>query len=103
MSGQTVRNHRDRPTVNAGPSGSGIQAGLHKLSQLYFFVIESFSDDISDKNSSDSDGPTSDVPQEDDDLEGHERPTKRARRQGKLPVVRQYILVATVYFLQDIY
>jgi hypothetical protein len=49
MSGQTVRNHRDRPrhipTVNAGPSGSGIQAGLHKL--LYFVVFESSSDDVS--------------------------------------------------------
>jgi len=49
MSGQTVRNHRDRPrhipTVNVGPSGSGIQAGSHKL--LYFVVFESSSDDVS--------------------------------------------------------
>lgn len=104
MSGQTVRNHRDRPrhipTVNAGPSGSGIQAGSHKLSLLYCF--ESSSDDISDQNSSDGSSTTSDEPHEGDDLEGHERPTKQARRQGKLPV-RQYIQVATVIFLRDIY
>ena len=38
MSGQTVRNHRDRPrhipTVNAGPRSSGIQAGSHNFSTL---------------------------------------------------------------------
>jgi len=104
MSGQTVRNHRDCPchipTVNAGPSSSGIQAGSHKL--LYFVVFKTSSDDISDINSSDGSSTASDEPQEGDDLEGHERPTKRAQQQGKLPVC-QYIQLATVIFLCDIY
>ena len=76
-----------------------------RINSLYFVVFESFSVDIYhilDKISSDGSSTTSDESQEDDDLEGHERPTKRARRQGKLPV-RKYIQVATVNFLHDIY
>lgn len=69
---------------------------------LYLVVFENSSDNITDNNSSDGSSTTSDEPQEGDDLEGHERPRKRARRQSELPV-RQYIQVATVNFLLDIY
>lgn len=83
MSGQTIRNHRDRPRhipiVNAlaGPS-SGVQPGSHVC--LYSVMFDTSSGDIPDKNSSDGSNSVSDESEGDDGTElGPERPTKRRK------------------------